>query len=367
MKNATYWLGILSFAVGLTLPMSDAAWAQQPPAARSAGGATPAPSLNLDLSRLAVAGISSGAYMAVQAQIVFPELFRRAAILAGGPYQCAEDSVSNMVARCMYQGSPSAADVNRFVQTTLQRAKDGQIGSLSNLQNGIVYLLHGIYDDVVKPPVAEAAFAYYTQLKQQAGLTGMTITDDNNRPFGHTFPTDLPLPTAPLTNNAPNPKDDCKTSVSPYIGHCNFDGAKAILTHLYPEIDGSKVTLGGGPGKLEQVTFHSWTGTAYMEDWAYLYTPASCQNNQNCGLLVALHACNQNYTAVGDVFARLAGFNRWADAFHIAVLYPQTKTFGGNYGGCWDWWGYTNARYDTRQSQQLQRIVSMVMNLDSKR
>ncbi|WP_158515182.1 PHB depolymerase family esterase [Bordetella sp. H567] len=358
MKTVTYGLGILFLAASSLMPSYlNVAWGQQAAGPRDAAASAPAP-INVDTSRIAVAGFSSGAYMAVQAQIAFPKMFRRAGILAGGPYECAEGSVAAMIKRCM-EGAPSQADVKRFVQTTIRRSNNREVGPLTELSNGIVYLLHGTADVIVKPPVAEATMAYYTELKQQAGLANLTIIDDNSRDFGHTFPTDLP--SAPVWGQ-PYSKDDCKTSALPYIGHCKFDGAKLILTHLYPEIDSSQVVRTGAAGKLRQVPVSGAAGSAYMEDWAYLYTPASCLDGQRCGLLVALHGCGQNYTSIGDNFVRLAGFNRWADAFHVAVLYPQTKTFFGNYGGCWDWWGYTDANYDVRKSQQLQRITGTVMD-----
>ncbi|MEO6926082.1 MAG: PHB depolymerase family esterase, partial [Rhodanobacter sp.] len=56
--------------------------------ARNAGPSLPV--LKLDPGRTAVAGLSSGAYMASQVQLAYPELFPNAALVAGGPYGCAE-------------------------------------------------------------------------------------------------------------------------------------------------------------------------------------------------------------------------------------------------------------------------------------
>ncbi|WP_143277445.1 hypothetical protein [Bordetella genomosp. 9] len=79
-------------------------------------------------------------------------------------------------------------------------------------------------------------------------------------------------------------QDDRRTSAPPYLGYCGFDAAKAILDHLYPKIDTGKVRSFGS-GTLQQVTFSSLPQNAYMENWAYLYTPAVCGNNQACGLV----------------------------------------------------------------------------------
>ena len=52
------------------------------------------PALKLDPARAAVAGLSSGAYMAGQAQLAYPELFPNAALVAGGPYGCADGQLA---------------------------------------------------------------------------------------------------------------------------------------------------------------------------------------------------------------------------------------------------------------------------------
>ena len=42
------------------------------------------PSLKIDPARVTVAGLSSGAYMATQAQVAYPDVFHGAALVAGG-------------------------------------------------------------------------------------------------------------------------------------------------------------------------------------------------------------------------------------------------------------------------------------------
>ena len=50
-------------------------------------------SLNIDPDRVTVSGISSGAHMATQLHIAYSDLFSGAAILSGGPYNCAGNSL----------------------------------------------------------------------------------------------------------------------------------------------------------------------------------------------------------------------------------------------------------------------------------
>src|SRR5690606_13017004 len=49
----------------------------------------PLPTLQLDVDRVSVSGISSGAYMAHQAHLAFSSTIDGAALVAGGPYGCA--------------------------------------------------------------------------------------------------------------------------------------------------------------------------------------------------------------------------------------------------------------------------------------
>ena len=90
-----------------------------------------------------------------------------------------------------------------------------------------------------------------------------------------------------------------------------------------------------------------------------------CATGKPCGLLVAFHGCKQNVDAVGEAFVRDAGFNRWADVYHVAILYPQTRASFAplNPQACWDWWGYSGANYDTRQGVQLRWVVNAVKAL----
>jgi poly(3-hydroxybutyrate) depolymerase len=80
---------------------------------------------------------------------------------------------------------------------------------------------------------------------------------------------------------------------------------------------------------------------------------------------VVFHGCEQDIGRLGDRFAREAGFNRWADARRLVVLYPQTRSsyLPLNPKACWDWWGYTGPDYDTRRGLQLRWLASAMAAL----
>jgi hypothetical protein len=44
------------------------------------------------------------------------------------------------------------------------------------------------------------------------------------------------------------------------------------------------------------------------------------------------------------------------------VVYPQTRAsfMPLNPKGCWDWWGYSGADYDTRNGVQLRWLANLV-------
>ena len=72
---------------------------------------------------------------------------------------------------------------------------------------------------------------------------------------------------------------------------------------------------------------------------------------------------------LGRAFAREAGYNRWADANRIVVLYPQAeKSYFSPFNprGCWDWWGYSGVDYATRNGAQLASVHRMLTALGAR-
>ncbi len=67
----------------------------------------------------------------------------------------------------------------------------------------------------------------------------------------------------------------------------------------------------------------------------------------------------------GNLFAKFAGYNEWAQANNVIVLYPQIQaraTVPLNPQGCWDWWGqdYTHAGYHTLRGEQVKAVAQMI-------
>ena len=99
-----------------------------------------------------------------------------------------------------------------------------------------------------------------------------------------------------------------------------------------------------------------------MGPHAFLYRPRSCSAHGRayCRVHVVYHGCDSSVTYLNSTDIVLhAGFNPWAEANSVMLLYPQSK---GDL--CWDWTGtYTpheNDIYDTRRSPQLLVVNRMV-------
>jgi len=110
-----------------------------------------------------------------------------------------------------------------------------------------------------------------------------------------------------------------------------------------------------------------------MHRLGYVFVPESCENNSNlsgqCRLHVAFHGCHQDTDSIHDKFFRGAGYNRYAAANNIIVLYPQAVIwderwdwFGqtDNPSGCWDWWGYTDHNFYLKSGKQMQAVKAMI-------
>ena len=58
------------------------------------------PSLDIDPERVTVSGISSGGHMATQLHIAYSDLFSGVAVLSGGPFNCAGNSLVTALKLC---------------------------------------------------------------------------------------------------------------------------------------------------------------------------------------------------------------------------------------------------------------------------
>ena len=100
-----------------------------------------------------------------------------------------------------------------------------------------------------------------------------------------------------------------------------------------------------------------------MDPTGFLYVPAACKSGPPCRLHIAFAGCRQTPSDIGDLYARTTGFNRWAETNRLVILYPQSHSTIANPNGCWDWWGYGDARYFTKEGRQMAAVARMAARL----
>lgn len=329
------------------------------------------PELKIDLAQTTVSGISSGAFMAVQLGVAHSASVRGVAATAGGPYFCALDdalggaSVDRAIGRCM-QGDPAyraqpidAAQLARMVAATRGWGAKGEIDPPEGLARQTVWIFHGYNDGVVKKPVSDALRAWYTAFTP----AGQVFYKDE-LPAGHA---QISAACADRPDGACNV---CAQTGGRFINACAepgqpgalYDAAGAALQLFYGPLRRTPTAaLGGKLESFEQAPFiRGRSGSPVppariaMGDTGYVYVPPACRAGEPCRLHIAFHGCQQDAGSLGQAFATTAGFNEWADAGRIVVLYPQArKTLPDPLGrtpanpmGCWDWWGYNDFLHD---------------------
>lgn len=139
-----------------------------------------------------------------------------------------------------------------------------------------------------------------------------------------------------------------------------------LLGRLKPKATGR---LKGKIVTFSQSEFHPGeTWLIGMSHEGFTYVPARCADQQPSHLHIALHGCKQYATLINNRYYAHAGYNEWADANDLIILYPQTvvtTVTPFNPNGCWDWWGYVNADYAKKSSAQTSALRAMVERIGS--
>lgn len=291
--------------------------------------------LNIDPNSVTVSGLSAGGFMAVQMHVAFSALVNGSAIFAGGPYYCAEDNLIIAEDECMYalMGGPKT---DTLIKYTKDEAVQGNIDAVSNLKDDKIYLFSGTKDTVVNPKVMHALQDYYN-----AFVTPSNIATEFTIAAQHCLPT-LDYGEA------------CGVKASPYIGKCMYDGAGIALKQLYGPLTSGK-SVSANFIQFDQTDFYSGTGTS-IDTTGYIYIPTACASGTTqCKLHMSFHGCSQGQSFIGDEYAADTGFNNWAEANNIVVVYPYVvKDMSlGNGNGCFDWWGYTDKNYAIQKGVQM--------------
>lgn len=287
----------------------------------------------IDADRITVSGVSSGGYMAGQLHLAHSALFGGAGLIAAGPYYCAAGELGRGLDVCAKGGD---AGIENLLSYARENAAAGRLDALENLSDDRVWLFHGTADELVGRDIVNGAETFYAALMPKESIHYVKDVD-----VVHGVPT--------LSTGAA-----CDTFATPYLNACDYDAAGEILKTLYGELEARSIAS----GELRAIPQPGYDDAEMLEH-AFLYVPASCADGASCGIHVALHGCSQSAEFVGDAFAAGAGFNEWAESNRLLILYPQvasSKIAPLNPLGCWDWWGYTDEHYATREGLQIKVI-----------
>lgn len=319
------------------------------------------PALNANISKTTVSGLSSGAYMAGQFHIVHSNDVIGAAIIAGGPFGCAESWQSKVFwfwpgvsAYNGLQATEGCMKINywaagipspRALQTRAETlAEKEEIDPLKNLSNDHVYLFAGGEDTVVNPKIVKSAAELYVLL----GVPEKNIFFDENKKAGHTF----------LTEDTGN---SCSISEKPYIADCDYDQAGVILKQFFQGLAPKKEPHTGRFIIFDQQEFTSNLWSHGMAEEGAAFIPETCENSSNCRVHIVFHGCNQSREEIGDLLIKEAGFPEWASSNNLILLFPQIKkNKRKNPFGCWDWWGYTGSNFTTKSAPQIEAVWRML-------
>ncbi|MCM8594623.1 hypothetical protein [Accumulibacter sp.] len=318
------------------------------------------------------------------------------------------------------KGAIETAAQESFAEALRQQG-DGTIDPLTNLKQAHVYLFSGIHDENVPQGVMDTLFRFYTDA-DKGGVAQSQIEYSRTFPARHTMVRDgfdkpagnvvgncplPPTPAPPIDRNAfiddceavartqqqkegcicpasPAPTADCppehKETVCRNLR--DVDLAGAILRRLYGEqaLRGGRVDVAEDAVQAfdQAKVFAIFSKRPYnalqnasMAREGYLFVPEPCRDGRRCRLHVAFHGCLQGGLTdhrsghAGNLYAKYAGYNEWARANEIIVLYPQIQARASiplNPQGCWDWWGqnYTHQGYHTKRGKQIKAVAQMI-------
>jgi poly(3-hydroxybutyrate) depolymerase len=354
-----------------------------------AAGPPPLPALGLAADGVTVSGLSSGGYMAGQFHVAYAASLAGAAVLAGGPYGCSRGAVSTAVYQCSCPAEPG--ELQRWLQRVpafgcgvmgpgvlasfaddALRANRAHIDAPAELARQRVWLLSGGEDHVVDPALVEAAAAFY----RRHGVPEAQVHHERLAGAGH----GMPVPGGPVA---------CGRTATPFLTDCpGLGAAHDLLAWLYGvPLQPALPVRAAGLRRFSQLPYRVPGRFDGLDTSGWLYLPAACEvAGAGCRLHVAFHGCKQGQGYAepggqhfGTRFVQGAGYNGWAEANRIVVLYPQVTASPGvggtdpyqlNPQGCWDFWGYTlpgdalttgvQRRFAWRDAPQMQAVKAMV-------
>ncbi|XP_037045323.1 uncharacterized protein LOC119080854 [Bradysia coprophila] len=290
---------------------------------------------NVDPSSITVSGISSGAAMATQFHFSHSTQIVGAGIVAGVPNYC---GIGGLAAANLCMSNPSSVNVNFLITQTNGLAASNLIDPVANIRGDRVFIFHGTQDSTILPASGRNVQTMYNHY-------GANILTEFSIPAEHGWPThNFGAPcSASSANNA-------------FMNNCGYRGAFNMLNYLYGGLT-SPADNAGNLGNLlnfDQAEFFALDPSlSSMSRSGFIYVPTACQGGGRCRLHISFHGCMQSSGNIGNIYATRAGFMEVAEVNNIIVLFPQISAIAVNPAACWDWFGYLNTLFATRQGNQV--------------
>ncbi len=308
------------------------------------------PRLNILPGSLTVSGVSAGGYMATQYQVAYSKDVIGAGIVAAGPWFCARGLLTRALNECT-RGSAIGPETQPLVAALRESADAGAVDDPSWIAPDRIWIFHGRRDLKIGAAVSDSLLRFY-----KAFVPPERIHYETQVAATHGFP-------RAGTGGA------CDADESPWILDCGFDAAGEMLRHLYDDLRQPRGEVAGELRSFDQARYLAGRSDTSLAESGLLFVPKECTAGKPCRIHVVFHGCRQGIGTIGKLFAREAGYNRWADVNRIVVLYPQVAeslVLPFNPRGCWDWWGYTGAGYATRDGAQLASVKRMLAALGAR-
>jgi len=301
-------------------------------------------SYNVDTSSITVSGLSSGGAMAMQFHVAFSDIIVGSGIFAGLPHGCAK---GGLTAATLCMTNPGGQVTATLIANIDSLASASSIDPTQNLNGDKVFIFHGTKDTTVFP----AAGPKIRDIYEHYGSNVLTKFD-----LGavHGFPTDF---YGAACGSA--------SSGTQYINNCDYHGAYEMLNYLHGgnlEKPTARVPLNGLLSEFDQTEFGA-SSLVSMDSVGYVYVPSACTDRANrCKFHISLHGCSQSRTTINDIYAKNTGYLEVAELNNIIVIFPQTAPamLIGNPNACWDWWGYLNANFLSKNGAQMKAIRAMI-------
>ncbi|CAF0737641.1 unnamed protein product [Brachionus calyciflorus] len=304
-----------------------------------------------NINKITVSGVSAGSAMAAQVHVAHSSIISGVGLISGPPYFCASNSLLTASTQCMSQPPKT----NEFLDNILNKVSDFKHHSLiddtDNLKDDRVYIFSGKNDLIVKPEVVELNEKFYKKFMNESLIKRNYDT----------------LATHGMITNFFGGKCD-ELSVDYFINNCDFNLAFDLLQFLHPEEKflkpKSEQKVTGRLMEFDQSEFFGDFSQSelVLDKTGFIYVPSVCEESE-CKLHIVFHGCLQGKFRIGNIFADKTGFNQVADLNKFIILYPQCMNSTSNPNGCFDWWGYSDDNYSTKEGKQIKVIKSMINRL----